>query len=50
MENVYPQFAKTVYKEIRDIMGSSIDGVKLILNEADFSVIQVDLLVVSFLS
>lgn len=31
-------------------MGSSIDGVKLILNEADFSVIQVDLLVVSFLS
>ncbi|KAL5109828.1 Ubiquitin-conjugating enzyme E2 S [Taenia crassiceps] len=40
MENVYPQFARTVYKEIRDIMESSIDGVKLILNEADFSVIQ----------
>ncbi|EUB64455.1 Ubiquitin-conjugating enzyme E2 [Echinococcus granulosus] len=40
MENVYPHFARTVCKEVRDIMGSSIDGIKLVLNDADFSVIQ----------
>ncbi len=41
MENVYPRFAKLVYKEIREILDNEIDGIRLIFNDQDFSDIQV---------
>ncbi|BHF64591.1 ubiquitin-conjugating enzyme E2 S [Sparganum proliferum] len=37
MENVFPKFAKSVYKEIRAILDDEIDGVSLELNEQDLT-------------
>ena len=41
MENVYPQLAKTLHKEVRDVMDQSIDGIKLIMNDTNYSIIEV---------
>ncbi|VDL97905.1 unnamed protein product [Schistocephalus solidus] len=37
MENVFPKFAKSVFKEIRAILDDEIDGVSLELNEQDLT-------------
>ncbi|VDN16919.1 unnamed protein product [Dibothriocephalus latus] len=41
MENVFPKFATSLYKELRAILDDEIDGVSLELNEQDLTDLKV---------